>query len=187
MHRMTGGLAAALMVLALAGCGADKGAETPAGAAGASDRTMAQILDSDRAYSTLNRVTGNAGLTAVLDGRGPYTVFAPADGAFERAGADFGDAAMKAQAAALLRAHIVPGALTRQDIQTAIANDADGRVEMRTMADGLLTFSRDGEVLIVTAADGARAILTGREALASNGVIQPVDGLLAAPAAATAN
>ena len=186
MHRTMGGLAVALTLLTLAGCGADKGAEAPGGAE-VSDRTLAQILDKDRAFSALGRVTENAGLTAVLDGRGPYTVFAPANGAFEKAGADFGDAAMKAQAAALLRAHIVPGALTRQDIQTAIAADADGRVEMRTMADDLLTFSRDGDVLIVTAADGARATLMGREGLASNGVIQPVDGLLAAPAAAAAN
>lgn len=183
MARMMGGLAAALAALTLAGCGADKGSETPGGAAEASDQTVAQILDTDRAFGALKRVTENAGLTEVLAGRGPYTVFAPADGAFEKAGADFGGEAMKAQAAALLRAHIVPGALTRQDIQRAIAADADGRVEMRTMAEGLLTFSRDGDVLIVTAADGARATLMGREGLANNGVIQPVDGLLVKPGA----
>lgn len=177
--RKTMGLAAVVAAAALAGCGgSERAAETPGAAAEPSDKTVAQVLDGDRAFGALKRATANAGLGEVLAGRGPYTVFAPADGAFERAGADFGDAAMKAQAAALLKAHIVPGALTRQDIQRAIAADADGRVEMRTMADGLLTFSRDGEVLTVTAADGARATLVGREGLASNGVVQPVDGLL---------
>jgi len=46
------------------------------------------------------------------------------------------------------------------------------------MADGLLTFTLDGEVVIVTAEDGATARLTGNETLATNGVVQPVDGVL---------
>ena len=49
---------------------------------------------------------------------------------------------------------------------------------MRTMSDGLLTFSKDGDVVVVTAADGATARLTGAETVVSNGVVQPVDGVL---------
>ena len=44
---------------------------------------------------------------------------------------------------------MLPGALTRRDIEAAIARDEDGRVEMRTMAGSLLTFSRDGEAIVV--------------------------------------
>jgi hypothetical protein len=52
------------------------------------------------------------------------------------------------------------------------------------MADEVLTFTRDGDAIVVTAENGATARLTGREVVASNGVIQPADGLLigAAPA-----
>jgi hypothetical protein len=55
---------------------------------------------------------------------------------------------------------------------------------MRTMAGSLVTFTRDGDTIVVTAADGSSARMTGQEVLASNGVLQPVDGLLVKPAAA---
>ncbi len=140
---------------------------------------MGELVKGDRAFGTLETVLDNAGLSAVLDGAGPYTVFAPADGAFEASGEDFTGEAMKAPGAALLRAHIVPGALTRRDIEAAIARDSDGKVEMRTMGEGMLSFSRDGDLLKVTAPDGATAALTGQETVASNGVLQPIGGLLA--------
>ena len=74
----------------------------------------------------------------------------------------------------------MPGALTRADIAAAIQRDG-GEVQMRTMANTLLTFSRDGEAIVVSAESGARGRLIGEERLASNGVLQPVDALLVRP------
>ncbi|MDO9588706.1 MAG: fasciclin domain-containing protein [Brevundimonas sp.] len=174
---------APLCVLALAGCGEGAGKADGTGAAAPSDRTLAATLKADRAFGTLDRVLDNAALGEVLAGAGPYTVFAPSDAAFAASAGDLGDEAMKAQAAAMLRAHIVPGALTRADIEAAIAGKEGGAVEMRTMANSLLTFTKEGETVIVSGDNGARARLTGDESLASNGVVQPVDALLvAAPA-----
>lgn len=173
---------APLCVLALAGCGDGAGKTDGTGAATPSNRTLAATLKGDRAFGTLERVLENAALGEVLEGTGPYTVFAPADAAFGAAAGDLGDEAMKAQAAAMLRAHIVPGALTRADIEAAIDGDATSSVQMRTMANSLLTFTREGETVIVSGDNGARARLTGEETLASNGVVQPVDALLVAPA-----
>ena len=174
---------APLCVMVLAACGdsADKAEAT--GAAGPSDRTLAATLQGDRAFGTLEQVLDNAALGEVLAGKGPYTVFAPSDAAFAATAGDLGDEAMKAQAAAMLRAHIVPGTLTRADIEAAIAADESGSVEMRTMANSLLTFTREGEAVIVSGDNGARARLTGSETLASNGVVQPVDALLVGPPA----
>lgn len=181
MKRIIGRALAPLCVMALGlaacGDGADKADATAA--ATPSGRTLTDTLKGDRTLGTLERVLDNAALGEVLAGKGPYTVFAPADAAFTAAGGDLGDAAMKAQAAALLRAHIVPGALTRADILAAIAREGSGgEVQMRTMANSLLTFTREGEAVIVAGESGARARLTGSETLASNGVVQPVDGLL---------
>ena len=174
-----------LAVLSLAACGGDGNKSD--GAAEPPSRTLAATLKGDQAFGTLERVLGNAGLTDVLEGTGPYTVFAPADAAFTAAGsdADFTTEAMRAPAAALLRAHIVPGALTRADIGAAIDGGGTGTIQMRTMADTLLSFTRDGDAIVVTAPDGASARLTGSEELARNGVIQPIDALLVKPAPAT--
>ncbi len=175
-----------LAVLSLAACGGGDTDKADGGSAAAepSSKTLA-VTVGDGDFDTLGGVLTNAGLTSVLEGTGPYTVFAPADAAFTSGagGADFASEAMKAQAAALLRAHIVPGALTRADIEAAIQTGGTGGTQMRTMADTLLTFTREGEAIVVTAPDGARAQLTGSESLASNGVLQPVDALLVKPSA----
>ena len=178
---------APLCVMALAGCGEGAGKADGTGAAEPSNRTITATLKGDRAFGTLERVLDNAALGDVLAGKGPYTVFAPSDAAFTASAGDLGDEAMKAQGAAMLRAHIVPGALTRADIEAAIAREGSGEVQMRTMANSLLTFSKEGETLIVMGDNGARARLSGSETVASNGVVQPVDGLLMRAAPAVAN
>jgi uncharacterized surface protein with fasciclin (FAS1) repeats len=172
-----------LAVLLLASCGgsndnaaADKAAE---GKAAPSDQPLAATVKGDN--GALARMISNAGLETALDGVGPYTLFAPPEAAL-KSGADFTDPAMKAEGAALLRAHIVPGTLTRADIGAAI-DRAGSKAEMRTMAGGLLTFTKDGQTIVATAPDGASARLTGDERLVSNGVLQPTDGLLLKPTA----
>lgn len=167
---------APVMILCLAACGGE--ADTAGETAAPSSKTLAATINDEGDLDTLERVVGNAGLSDVLEGKGPYTVFAPVNAALGAAGTELAGETMKAQSAALLRAHIVPGALTRADILAAIERDGGGGVQMRTMADGLLTFSRDGEAVIVTAEDGAVARLSGEETVASNGVVQPVDGVL---------
>lgn len=175
-----------LAVVLLAACGGDddKAGGDAAEQAEPSSRTLAATLQAESGFGTLGRAATNAGLGHVLEGVGPYTLFAPADTAFttEGAPADVADESRRAESAALLRAHIVPGALTRRDIAAALERDADGSVQMRTMADTLLTFSRDGEAILVASEGGARGRLTGEERLASNGVMQPVDSLLVRPA-----
>jgi len=180
-----------LAVLVLAACGGGD-EDTRAGGEAAeqsqpSSQTLAATLQGEDGFGTLRETATNAGLTGVLEGVGPYTVFAPADAAFTAGGAatDLTDESLRAQSAALLRAHIVPGALTREDIAAAIQRDG-GEVQMRTMANTMLTFSRDGEAIVVTAENGARGRLTGEERLASNGVLQPVDALLVRPETPTA-
>ncbi len=174
--------AAASLALLAAACGAREVEDGPAGAA---SRTLAGALAADRGFDGLAEVADNAGLSDVFEGVGPYTVFAPSDAAFA-AGPDFTAATMRPEGAALVRAHVVPGALTRRDIVAAIARAGGDGVAMRTMADGLITFSREGDGLVATTADGARARLAGREVTTRNGVLQPIDGLLVRPEPAPA-
>jgi uncharacterized surface protein with fasciclin (FAS1) repeats len=167
----------ALSVLALAACGdgADKAAE--AGTPEPSNRTLAQTIG-DGDHAVLEGLVDSAGLEAVLAGKGPYTVFAPSETALTAAGTELTGEGMEAQSAALLRAHIVPGALTRTDILAAVDRAGAEGAKVRTMSDGLLTLSRDGDTIVVTAEDGATTRLIAQEALASNGVVQPVEGVL---------
>lgn len=174
---------AALAALALAGCNPAPEAEADPRAAEPSSRTLASELESAGGLDRLEALVGVSGLEQVLEGVGPYTVLAPVDDAFSGAPSfEFRDEAQKAQAAALLRAHMLPGAVTRADVATAL-DRAGGKVEMRTLDGGLIAFSREGENVVATTVDGARAVLLGDQVLASNGVIQPIDGVLLKPPA----
>lgn len=176
--------AAPLVVLALAACNPATEAKKDAGAPEPSSRNLAASLKADPQLGRLEDAVAGAGLESVLEGVGPYTVFAPTDQAFSASAiGDLDDPELRAQGAALIRAHIVPGALTRRDIAAALDRAGADTVEMRTMADDVLRFSRSGEAIVVTAPDGASATLTGSEILASNGVLQPMDGVLLKPAA----
>lgn len=160
---------AATLALTMAACGGENRDDGPPEP---SNQTIAQALDGN--LSGLGAAAEAAGLTEAMGGVGPYTVFAPVNDALPE---DF-DEAEGPEAAALLRAHITPGMMTRADIRAAIDAAQGGQVQMRTMDDGLLTFTRDGETLVVTAEDGASARLTGDEELVENGAIQPVDAVL---------
>lgn len=189
MKNLTRLMLTSLAVLALASCGdrADKTAANTAATrtpAAPSTQSLAAVLAGDSAHGGLARVATNSGLDAVLEGVGPYTVLAPPDAALKiPGGVDFTDPALNAEGAALLRAHILPGAMTRADIAAAVDRSGGKGAQVRTMAGGLLTFTRSGDALVITASDGTSARLTGDEVLAANGVLQPVDGLVVKPAA----
>jgi len=174
-----------LMALALAACGDHDGAATAksesAPAAAPSAKTLDAEIGDNGDLNRLHGVIKAAGLSEVLASKGPYTVFAPSNASLTGLSGSLTGDAQKAQSAALLRAHIVPGALTRADILAAIERGGDDGIQMRTMADTMLTFSRDGDQILVTAPDGAVARLTGRETPAANGVLQPTDGVLVKP------
>ena len=91
-------------------------------------------------------------------------------------------------AAATLAAAVSLGACSQGDDSGATAT-ATGNAEAghRTLADSMVTFSADGDVLTATGADGAKAKIAGAALVASNGVVLPLDGLVksATPAKAS--
>ena len=149
----------------------------------AGEGTVVTALRGNSDLSSSAALVESAGLVSVLEGVGPYTLFAPTNAALESGLGEqrlneLRGSALRPQAVALLRAHIVPGVLTRRDIDAAIDAAHEGPVEMRTMADTVLTFPRDGDAIVVASADGARARLSGDGTTASNGVVHGVDGVL---------
>ncbi len=181
--------AAALAALALVGCGGsdDSGNEASNDAAAVAPAaeprgTLAEALDRNGELDTLHDLSRNGGLGDVLGGVGPYTLFAPTNVAFEILGGERIDTlkgeGMRPQTIALLRGHIVPGLVTRRDLDAALAGGGSEPVRMRTMAGGMLTFAREGDTITVAADSGARARLAGAETLAENGAIHPIDALL---------
>lgn len=165
---------ASAFALSLSAC-SDETVEEGSGEA--STQTVAALIADDGDLSHVEELLQDAGMSEVFDGNAAYTIFAPTDTALESLGEAFdGEDARPAQIA-ILREHIVPGYLTTEDIAAAIES-AGGSVEMQTMGDGALTFSMDGEQVMVTGSNSASSSPMTGELLGANGVVVPVEIVL---------
>lgn len=179
----------AAAALLAAGCQGDEGnkseankAAPTAAAKGAQPKThLLQALGGSADHKTLANAVQAAGLAETLSGAQPYTLFAPTEAAFAKLppGTAAGLLApeAKSQLISLLTGHIVPGVVTAEDLGRAIER-GKGKAQLATVGGSNLSFGRDGDSIVVTDAAGGRALVTGAEQLASNGVVHNVDGVL---------
>lgn len=119
-------------------------------------------------FNTLAKLIDAAGLTETLTGKGPFTVFAPTDEAFNKLGKEKLDELMKpenkAKLAGILKHHVVAG--------KHMAADVTKMKSVKTMG---------GEEPITTGDAGAMigpAKITKTDVAASNGVIHVIDSVL---------
>ncbi|XP_008053155.1 stabilin-1 [Carlito syrichta] len=146
--------------------------QSPSGNLGDPKRTVGQILASTEAFSRFETILENCGLPSILDGPGPFTVFAPSNEAVDslrdgRLIYLFTEGLSKLQE--LVRYHIFSrGQLT---IEKLISK---GRV--LTVANQVLAvnISEEGRILL-----GPEGIPLQRvDVLAANGVIHMLEGIL---------
>lgn len=152
----------------------------PAAKSGQSKTSILEALDGSSEHKSFANAVKAAGLTETLSGAQPYTLFAPTEAAFRKLPGGAGGLLApeaKGQLVALLTGHIVPGAVTADDLGRAI-DRGKGKAVLATVGGSNLTFSRDGDAIVVTDAAGGKARLTRADEFASNGVIHDVDGLL---------
>ena len=120
-------------------------------------------------FQTLVAAVEAAGLVETLKGEGPFTVFAPTDGAFAQLPAGTVESLLQPenrdQLVAILTYHVVPGRL--------LASDVLASQSLPTVQGQTLTVSLEGGTPKV---DAATIVQTDIEA--SNGVIHIIDSVL---------
>ncbi|MEA3053963.1 MAG: hypothetical protein QOG72_2866 [Sphingomonadales bacterium] len=139
-----------------------------------------QALAGSADHKTLANAVRAAGLTQTLSGAQPYTLFAPTEAAFQKLPGGAGGLLApeaKGQLVALLTGHIVPGMVTAADLGRAI-DRGKGKAQLATVGGSNLSFSRDGDSILVTDAAGGQARIIQADMLQSNGVVHSVDGVL---------
>jgi uncharacterized surface protein with fasciclin (FAS1) repeats len=156
-------------------------ARTSADARGERPKTnILQALAGSADHKTLANAVKAAGLTQTLSGAQPYTLFAPTEAALQKLPGGPGGLLApeaKGQLVALLTGHIVPGMVTAADLGRAI-DRGKGKAQLATVGGSNLSFSRDGDSIVVTDAAGGQARITRADMLQSNGVVHSVDGVL---------
>jgi|KBSSwiStaDraftv2_1062776.scaffolds.fasta_scaffold654808_1 uncharacterized surface protein with fasciclin (FAS1) repeats len=132
----------------------------------------ANLVDTVASQGTLNtfsRAIAASGLSSVLAGPGPFTVFAPSDAAFEKLPAGQLDTWLKPenkdQLISVLKYHVSPGRATGQDV---------GKLnETKTVNGQSVHIKRAGDGILID-----EATITTRDLGSSNGVIHVIDQVL---------
>jgi uncharacterized surface protein with fasciclin (FAS1) repeats len=191
MRRLTIAAAACLAAAACQGSQEGNEATAPSNAAApsvaggqkgqaAAGKSILDTLGGSQDHATLHNAVNAAGLTETLSGAQPYTLFAPTEAAFQKLPAGTMNGLLtpesKGHLTALLTSLIVPGTVTVQDITRAVER-GKGKAQLATVGGVNLSFSREGEAILVTDAKGVEARLVGSERTASNGVVHSLDGV----------
>jgi len=142
-------------------------------APGASPSTMAAkdivaIASGDAQFKTLTKALTAAGLVSTLQGKGPFTVFAPTDAAFAALPKgtldDLLKPANKAKLTKILTYHVVPGAVLSTGLKSGNVTSVE-KTPLKVVVSG-------AKVTV----DGANVVKA--DIKASNGVIHVIDKVL---------
>ena len=132
-------------------------------------------------HTTLVAAVKAGDLVSVLSGKGPFTVFAPTNSAFEKLPAGTVNNLLKPENKATLQAvltyHVVSGNLDSKAIAKAI-KEGNGKATFTTVQGGKLICAMDGKNLIITDEKGNRSMVTMANVYQSNGVIHVVDSVV---------
>jgi uncharacterized surface protein with fasciclin (FAS1) repeats len=132
-------------------------------------------------HTTLVTAVKAAGLVETLQGKGPFTVFAPTNEAFEKLPSGTVDTLLqpenKEQLAAVLTYHVVPGKITADKLAKKI-KAGDGSAQLTTVNGEKLTARMVGDSIELTDAKGGMSRVKIANVIQSNGVIHVIDTVL---------
>ncbi|MEG4110072.1 fasciclin domain-containing protein [Microcoleus sp. S13_C5] len=142
---------------------------SPASTSAAKD--IVAIASGDAQFKTLTKALGAAGLVTTLQGKGPFTVFAPTDAAFAALPKgtvdDLLKPANKAKLTKILTYHVVPGSVLSTSLKSGDVKSVEGSSLNVAVSAGKVTVS------------GANVVKA--DIKASNGVIHVIDKVLMPP------
>ncbi|RYY54866.1 MAG: fasciclin domain-containing protein [Chitinophagaceae bacterium] len=129
-------------------------------------------------HTTLVAAVKAAGLVETLQGKGPFTVFAPTNAAFEMLPAGTVETLLKpenkAKLTTVLTYHVVPGRVDSKELAKWIKK-GNGKAELTTVAGGKLWASMEGKDIVIMDEMGGKAKVTIADVYQSNGVIHVTD------------
>ncbi len=145
-------------------------------------KNIVQNAVNSKDHTTLVAAVKAAGLVDTLQGKGPFTVFAPVNAAFDALPAGTVESLLKPENKAtltkVLTYHVVPGRLTAMDLDKLIAK-GNGAAELTTASGAKLWVMKNGgRNITIKDEAGATADISIYDVMQSNGVIHSVDRVL---------
>jgi uncharacterized surface protein with fasciclin (FAS1) repeats len=135
-----------------------------------------------KAHTTLVAAVKAAGLVETLQTKGPFTVFAPVNDAFENLPAGTVDNLLKAEnkgtLTSVLTYHVIAGKYDFSAL-SALIKKGSGKASLKTVAGGNLSFMMNGtHNITVWDENGGMANISVYDVYQSNGVIHSIDAVL---------
>jgi len=144
-------------------------------------KTIVENAASSNEHTTLVAALEAAGLAETLKGKGPFTVFAPTNSAFEKLPAGTVDKLLKPEnkttLTSVLTYHVVPAKLDSRELMKRIEK-GNGATELITVEGGKLWITQNEEGLWVKDEKNNSARITIKDVYQSNGVIHVIDTVL---------
>jgi uncharacterized surface protein with fasciclin (FAS1) repeats len=130
---------------------------------------IATVATKDTQFSTLVAALTKAELVSTLQGTGPFTVFAPNNAAFAKAGITSLDNLTKAALTPILTTHVLSGTVKAADVKSGAAKtvNAGNDIYLSKNSDGVFI---NGTIKVLTT-----------DVSASNGVIHIIDNVIVPP------
>ena len=129
-------------------------------------------------HTTLVAAVKAAGLVETLQSKGPFTVFAPTNAAFDKLPKGTVETLVKPENLKMLQTiltyHVVAGKMNAADIAKAIQL-GNGKAMLKTVSGGTLTAWMEGSALYLSDENGTKSKVTIADVNQSNGVIHVVD------------
>ncbi|HEX8136461.1 MAG TPA: fasciclin domain-containing protein [Pyrinomonadaceae bacterium] len=132
-------------------------------------------------HTTLVAAVKAAGLVETLKGKGPFTVFAPTNAAFDKLPAGTVEMLLKPENKAMLTRvltyHVVAGKYDGRRLMGLIKKGG-GSAALRTVSGGTLTAMMSGDQIVLRDEKGNTSNVSVSNVYQSNGVIHVVDTVL---------
>jgi uncharacterized surface protein with fasciclin (FAS1) repeats len=150
------------------------------GAAMYPSKNIVENAVNSKDHTTLVAAVKAAGLVETLSSKGPFTVFAPTNAAFDKLPKGTVETLVKPEnkemLTSILTYHVVAGKWDSKQI-AALIEKGNGKAELKTVNGGTLTASMKGKKLILTDEKGGMATVTIADVYQSNGVIHVTDAV----------
>lgn len=164
-------LAASATAALLISAPAAAGSSTPKG-------NIVAAASSSPDFKTLVTAVKAAKLTDTLASKGPFTVFAPTNAAFEKLDAGTVETLLKPenrdQLTKVLTYHVVAGKVTAAALIQQI-QAGNGTAMLTTVEGSQLTAKLDGDKVVLTDENNRTSTVTKTDLMQSNGVIHVID------------
>jgi uncharacterized surface protein with fasciclin (FAS1) repeats len=151
------------------------------GAAMYPNKNIIENAVNSKDHTTLVAAVKAADLVETLQSKGPFTVFAPTNAAFDKLPAGTVATLLKPENKKMLQTiltyHVVAGKMNASDIAKAI-KAGKGKAILKTVSGGILTAWMKGKDLYITDQSGNNSKVTIADVNQSNGVIHVVDTVL---------